>query len=143
MTSSDPINEYEVLRVVNTQPRLNSEVGVDSLSDRFWSGPTLGRVVRQAWVEWAETQPDPKPSWLVSYDQLSDADKQADMKIGCAVVAFIRGELGQPPVDTNSEAVRLLQAWHDALLLHDAPTTITNFQLRTKILGILATLEKP
>jgi hypothetical protein len=42
----------------------------------------LGREVRAAWVKWAEQQPNPKPSWLVPYEELSEADKEADRCIG-------------------------------------------------------------
>ncbi|MGN6776939.1 hypothetical protein [Rhizobium sp.] len=49
---------------------------------------TLGRFVRDAWVRWAETQPDPKPSWLLPYDELSEADKEADRQIGEAVARW-------------------------------------------------------
>lgn len=42
----------------------------------------LGRAVREAWVRWALTQPNPKPSWLVPYDDLEEADKEADRRIG-------------------------------------------------------------
>ncbi|TLX17090.1 hypothetical protein [Rhizobium sp. MHM7A] len=42
----------------------------------------LGRMVREAWVRWAETQPNPKPSWLVPYEALDEADKEADRQIG-------------------------------------------------------------
>jgi hypothetical protein len=45
----------------------------------------LGRVVRDAWVRWAKMQPDPKPSWLVPYDELSEPDREADRQIGIAV----------------------------------------------------------
>ena len=48
----------------------------------------LGRFVREAWVRWAETQPAPKPSWLVPYDGLSEADKEADRQIGEAVARW-------------------------------------------------------
>lgn len=48
---------------------------------------TIGRVVREAWIRWALTQPDPKPSWLVPYDRLSEADKEADRQIAEAVIA--------------------------------------------------------
>jgi hypothetical protein len=41
----------------------------------------LGRAVRAAWVKWAQTQPDPKPSWLVPWDELSEADREADRVI--------------------------------------------------------------
>lgn len=46
---------------------------------------TLGRMVREAWVRWAETQPTPKPSWLVPYDELAEPDKEADRQIGEAI----------------------------------------------------------
>jgi hypothetical protein len=49
---------------------------------------TIGRFVREAWVRWAETQPNPKPSWLVPYDELSEADKEADRQIGEAVARW-------------------------------------------------------
>lgn len=45
----------------------------------------MGRVVREAWVRWALTQPNPKPSWLVPYDELSEADKEADRQIAESV----------------------------------------------------------
>jgi hypothetical protein len=46
---------------------------------------TLGRMVREAWVRWALTQPAPKSSWLAPYDDLAEADKEADRQIGEAV----------------------------------------------------------
>lgn len=49
---------------------------------------TLGRLVRVAWIQWARTQPDPKPSWLVPYDRLSEPDQEADRQIGEAVAAY-------------------------------------------------------
>lgn len=45
----------------------------------------LGRRVREVWVAWAQRQPDPKPSWLVPYDDLDEADKEADRCIGSAL----------------------------------------------------------
>lgn len=49
----------------------------------------LGRVVREAWVRWARTQPNPKPTWLVPYDDLAEPDKEADRQIGEAVAAAL------------------------------------------------------
>lgn len=46
----------------------------------------LGRVVREAWIAWAQGQPNPKPTWLVPYDKLAEADKEADRQIGEAVI---------------------------------------------------------
>ncbi len=48
----------------------------------------LGRFVREAWVRWAETRPNPKPSWLVPYDDLSEPDKEADRQIGETVARW-------------------------------------------------------
>jgi hypothetical protein len=48
----------------------------------------LGRMVREAWVRWAKTQPNPKPSWLAPYDELAEADKEADRCIGEAVARW-------------------------------------------------------
>ncbi len=42
----------------------------------------LGRLVREQWVRWATEHPEPKPSWLLSYEQLSESDKEADRRIG-------------------------------------------------------------
>mgnify|MGYP000939984261 CR=1 FL=1 len=49
---------------------------------------TAGRLVREAWIRWAETQPNPKPSWLVPYDELAEADKEADRQIGEAIARW-------------------------------------------------------
>ena len=46
----------------------------------------LGEMVRIAWVKWARTQPDPKPTWLVPYAELSEPDKEADRQIGEALL---------------------------------------------------------
>lgn len=46
-----------------------------------------GRLVREAWIRWAETQPNPKPSWLVPWEDLSEPDKEADRCIWEAIVA--------------------------------------------------------
>ena len=42
----------------------------------------LGRAVRDEWVKWAREQPNPKPSWLVPWDELSEPDKDVDRRIG-------------------------------------------------------------
>jgi hypothetical protein len=51
----------------------------------------LGAVVRAAWVAWAGQQPHPKPSWLLDWDQLGEADREADRQIGEAVAAAVLG----------------------------------------------------
>lgn len=46
-----------------------------------------GRIVRLAWIKWAEQQPDPKPFWLVTWEELNEPDKEADRQIWEAIVA--------------------------------------------------------
>ena len=41
---------------------------------------SLGRMVREVWVSWAKEQPNPKPSWLLPYDQLLEPDKEVDRR---------------------------------------------------------------
>ena len=53
-----------------------------------WPRDELGRMVREAWVRWAQTQPNPKPSWLVPYAELSEPDKEADRQIGEAIARW-------------------------------------------------------
>jgi hypothetical protein len=69
---------------------LKMSVSVENERDR------LGRLVRGLWIEWAARQPNPKPSWLVEYDGLSEADKEADRVIGygllCEFNAQVTGE---------------------------------------------------
>jgi hypothetical protein len=59
---------------------------------------TLGEVVRKAWVEWAREQPDPKPSWLVPWGGLGEADREADRRIGAAVVQAVVNALNKKRV---------------------------------------------
>lgn len=42
----------------------------------------LGRLVREEWIAWAKEQSNPKPSWLVPWDGLSEPDKEVDRRIG-------------------------------------------------------------
>ncbi len=48
----------------------------------------LGRIVREAWIRWAIDQPEIKPKWLVPYDELSQADREADKQIGETVARW-------------------------------------------------------
>jgi hypothetical protein len=48
-------------------------------------GETLGRRVREVWVNWAKEQPDPKPHWLTSWDELDEPSKEVDRRIGLAL----------------------------------------------------------
>jgi hypothetical protein len=45
----------------------------------------LGMRVREVWIHWAKEQPNPKPSWLVPWEALSEPDKEVDRRIGTAI----------------------------------------------------------
>lgn len=45
----------------------------------------LGRLVREAWAAWAREQPAPKPSWLVPWEEISEAEREVDRRIGEAL----------------------------------------------------------
>lgn len=45
----------------------------------------FGALVRLEWVEWAKQQPSPKPHWLIPWDQLDEANKEVDRRIGVRV----------------------------------------------------------
>lgn len=55
----------------------------------------LGRLVREVWIEWAREQPDPKPSWLVEWDDLPEPDREVDRRIGERLVAAERERIAQ------------------------------------------------
>lgn len=92
---------------------------------------TLGRMVREAWVRWAQTQPAPKASWLVPYDELTEPDKEADRQIGEAIAKWtvihceacralrnkldlaLYGEIrASPAVERGTDIARAETAWH-------------------------------
>jgi len=45
----------------------------------------LGRAVRDAWVGWARSLCDPKPSWLVPWEELDYDQQIADVMIGISL----------------------------------------------------------
>lgn len=76
---------------------------------------TLGRMVREAWVRWAKTQPAPKPSWLLPYDEIAEPDKEADRQIGEAIDRWTL--IGDSAAIANAERSPLpLGGWTQALL---------------------------
>lgn len=43
-----------------------------------------GKLVRDIWIKWAKEQPNPKPSWLVPWEKLSEPEKEVDRRIFAA-----------------------------------------------------------
>lgn len=52
----------------------------------------LGRLVRQAWLQWANGRPAPKPSWLLPWEALDESDKEVDRQIGEAILRAVSYE---------------------------------------------------
>jgi hypothetical protein len=64
----------------------NIDMGIETIDTTRDAG---GRIVRNAWIAWAKTTTNPKPSWLVPYDQLDEWNKEADRQIYEAVYEYI------------------------------------------------------
>lgn len=52
------------------------------ISDPAEPRELLGRIVRGVWIRWAREQADPKPSWLLGWDELDAGQQEVDMRIG-------------------------------------------------------------
>lgn len=75
-----------------------------------------GKLVRDTWIEWAKEQPNPKPSWFVPWEELSDPDKEVDRRIGDALHDdALRGvfqEIKNLTAGDFEEAARVLKWGH-------------------------------
>ena len=49
----------------------------------------IGRVVRGAWVDYAKLDPKSPPHHLAPWDECDEKTKEADRRIGEAVVAYV------------------------------------------------------
>ncbi len=67
----------------------------------------LGKLVRAEWVKWAREQPSPKPSWLQSWDELTEPEREVDRRIGEAIwrFSYVR-DAQQPVADSPAPPVR-------------------------------------
>lgn len=50
----------------------------------------LGRIVRNVWIAWAIEQPNPKPSWLLPWEGLTEPERDVDRRIAWALVSVYR-----------------------------------------------------
>lgn len=67
---------------------------------------SLGRVVREVWIEWAKEQPSPKDSWLVPWEGLSEPDREVDRRIGERLAAIGRSASPVAPVPPADDPAR-------------------------------------
>lgn len=72
------LEERDTLRAEKTSPAPDREA--------------LGQIVREIWIQWAKEQPEPKASWLVPWEGLSEPDKEVDRRIGEQVAWGLRVE---------------------------------------------------
>lgn len=73
---------------VGNGPASTSDPSGEGQLFRNW----LGKEVREAWIKWAKTQPDPKSSWLDPYEFLNECDKEADRQIGEHLWSLFQGK---------------------------------------------------
>jgi hypothetical protein len=110
-----------------------------------WSRDDLGRFVREAWVRWAKTQPSPKPSWLVPWEELAEPDKEADRQIGEAVARWtLIGDAARTVAAPPAQAalVEALKECVDHLILeHDAEVETGRLEGTTPIPEYLDKLD--
>lgn len=110
-----PREEFEDGRFEVLSPAAREPVAVKVL-DRN----QLGRVVREAWVHWATQQPEPKQSWLVPYDDLSEADKEADRQIGEAVASWTLSRREEIRNEALEEAAQVVENSLSTLAMQSA-----------------------
>jgi len=83
----------------------------------------LGRVVRAAWIQWANQQSDVKVGWLLPWDELNEADQEADRMIGEAVWAVaesVQFRSGNNSIGSGPPLDRLAWVLADTLTIDPA-----------------------
>lgn len=103
---------------------------------------SLGEHVREAWVRWAMTQPDPKASWLVPYAELKECDKEADRQIGehvCRLTMLAIASTNGSPANDKKISDAIIAAASELIESGYCTTSglITRDALRYRLVGII------
>jgi hypothetical protein len=77
------------------------------VSDPAFDRELLGRMVRDIWVAWAREQPNPKPSWLKPWEELSEPDREVDRRIGEGIASFATQQQQKRIEELQAEIRRL------------------------------------
>jgi hypothetical protein len=77
------------------------------MSDPGFDRELLGRMVRDIWITWAHEQPNPKPSWLKPWEELSEPDREVDRRIGEGIATFATQQQ-QKQIETLQAEIRRL-----------------------------------
>lgn len=80
---------------------------------------TLGKIVHDTWVAWAQQQPDAELNWLGSWDELDEGRKAVSYQIGEAVSQYVCHSIqeqfppieDEEPVDVESPATAIQRAF--------------------------------
>ncbi len=73
------------LRKENPTPPTVPDAGEDD---------TLGRIVREVWVDYAHEIGNPNPAHLLSWDDLDEGNREVDRRIGLAIKTHVVNNLG-------------------------------------------------
>ena len=74
-----------------------------------WRVELWAEQIRVAWVDWALTQPNPKPSWLVPWATLDEQSKDADRAIARRLLALYAVPL--PPASAGEVETARIVGW--------------------------------
>jgi len=80
-------------------------------AEPIFGAEALGALVRSVWVEWAREQPNPKPSWLIPWEDLDPGQREVDMRIGEAVAAAERKRIRSAPTVHAPTRTRWTPMW--------------------------------
>jgi hypothetical protein len=82
----------------------------------------LGRIVRSAWVDFAQRQPQPKPSHLLGWEALGEEDREVDRQIGERVAEHVRALRGSTArIHCDGSVCGGECRGHDATEFRDSP----------------------
>src|SRR3990167_119406 len=90
-----------------------------------------GRIVREAWVAWAQKQPTRKPSWLIPWSELDETDREADRCIYDALLARLRPVWERMERQVNASVAKEVYA----------AQTVTAANLRAELRACVEALE--
>ena len=85
---------------------------------------SLGKLVRNVWVDWAFEQPHVKDSWLLTWSEIDDDQREVDMRIGEAVEEATLGRIRQF-IDRNKLEwmIRVFELLDALLVANGIPTS--------------------
>ena len=52
-------------------------------------------MVRDEWVKWAREQPNPKPSWLLPWEELTEPEREVDRRIGVRIADAVSKDVAE------------------------------------------------